>query len=77
MTSPLMTRKTITVTDEAFEAAAADRRDGESWSDYLQRVADADTDADTEHDPNTVAVANIDEVARAVGDEVENRMTRR
>lgn len=66
-----MSRTTITVTDGAFEAADADRRDGESWSDYLQRVAG------TEHDPNTVVVENIGEVARAVGDEVESRMTRR
>jgi predicted CopG family antitoxin len=63
-----MSRTTITVTDDAFEAADADRRDDESWSDYLQRVAG------TEHDPNTVAVENIGEVARAVGDEVESRM---
>jgi len=66
-----MSRTTITVTDDAFEAADADRRDDESWSDYLQRVAS------TEHDPNTVAVENIGEVARAVGDEVENRMRTR
>jgi polyphosphate kinase 2 (PPK2 family) len=72
-----MSRTTLTVTDEAFKAADADRHDDESWSDYLKRVADADADADTEHNPNTVAVANIDEVARAVGDEVETRMTRR
>jgi len=66
-----MSRTTITVTDDAFEAADADRRDDESWSDYLQRVAD------TEHDPNTVVVENIGEVARAVGDEVEDRMRTR
>jgi len=66
-----MSRTTITVTDDAFEAADADRRDDESWSDYLQRVAD------TEHDPNTAAVSNVDEIARATADEVEDRMTRR
>ena len=66
-----MSRKTITVSTEAFEAADADRRDGESWSDYLQRVAD------DEHGPNTVVVKNVDEIARASASEVENRMTRR
>jgi len=66
-----MSRTTITVTDDAFEAADADRRDDESWSDYLERVAD------TEHAPNTVVVKNIGEVARAVGDEVEDRMRTR
>lgn len=68
-----MSRKTITVTDAAYEAAAADRRDGESWSEYLERVASDDT----EHTPNTVAVTNVDEIARAAADAVEDRMTRR
>lgn len=69
--SPPMTRKTITVTEAAFEAADSDRDEDESWSEYLQRVAD------TEHTPNTVVVENIGEVARAVGDEVEDRMRTR
>jgi len=67
-----MSRKTITVTGAAYEAADADRRDDESWSEYLERVA-----GDTEHGPNTVAVENVDEIARQTADEVENRMTRR
>lgn len=71
MSSIPMSRTTITVTDDAFEAADADRRDDESWSDYLERVAG------TEHDPNTVAVDNVAEIARAAADEVESRMTRR
>lgn len=68
-------RKTITVEEAAFEASDADRRDDESWTDYLHRVA-GDGDED-EHTPNTVAVENVDEVARATAAEVENRMTRR
>jgi len=67
-------RKTISMTHEAFAAADADRRDGESWTDYLLRVAQQDT---TEHGPQTVAVENVDEIALRAADEVENRMTRR
>ena len=65
-------RKTLTVSAEAFEAADADRREGESWTDYLLRVARED-----EHTPNTVAVENVDEIARMTAGEVENRMTQR
>ncbi|MFC7202876.1 hypothetical protein ACFQJC_05065 [Haloferax namakaokahaiae] len=67
-----MTRKTITVTETAFNAADEERRDGESWSDYLVRTA-----TDTEHEPNTVAVENVDEIARRSAEMVEDRMTRR
>jgi len=66
-------RKTITVDADAFKTADADRREDESWTDYLRRVAGDDD----EHTPNTVAVENVDEIARAAATEVEDRLTRR
>lgn len=66
-------RKTLTVSKAAYEAADANRRDGESWTEYHKRVADTSD----EHTLNTATVENIDELARAVGDEVENRLARR
>jgi hypothetical protein len=71
-------RKTITVTEAAYEAADTARRDGESWSEFLERAAADDVDdGATEHTPNTVAVTNVDEIARRTAEAVENRMTRR
>ena len=66
-----MSRKTITVSEEAFETAEANQQGGESWSEYLIRTAT------TEHGPNTVVVENVDEVARRSAEMVEDRMTRR
>lgn len=70
-----MSRKTITIREDVFDRLDADRGDTESWSDFLDRLADED--GDTEHEPNTATVENVDEIARAVAAEVENRMTRR
>ena len=67
-------RKTITVSEAAYDAADADRRDSESWTEYLLRIAG---DSEGEHTPNTVVAENVDEIARAAATEVENRMTRR
>ena len=71
-----MGRKTTSVTEAAFERCDEHRRDDESWTDFFHRVADLLEDG-TEQNPQTVAVENVAEVARATADEVENRMTRR
>lgn len=68
-----MGRKTISVTEDVYERLAEAKREGESWSNTLARLADGGGECK----PNTVAVENVDEIARATADEVENRMTRR
>lgn len=70
-----MPRTTLSVTDDAYDALDTHRRDDESWSECFARIA-AEFD-DTEYGPQTVSVDNVDEIARAAADEVENRMTRR
>jgi len=74
-----MSRTTLTVTDDAHDRLAAHKGDGESWSDVFERAAEAleGQDSDLNTDPNTVAVDNVDEIARAAADAVENRMARR
>ena len=69
-----MSRKTISILEDVFERLEADKGDNESWSGYLDRLAD---ECGVEHDPNTATVKNVDEIARAAATEVENRMTRR
>jgi predicted CopG family antitoxin len=71
-----MSRKTITVSEAAYERLQAHKDSGESWTEVINRAAEA-MDSEDEHKPNAVAVTNIDEIARATADEVENRMTRR
>lgn len=72
-------RKTHTITEAAHEAADATRQDDESWTEWTLRAVEAleGPDDSTEHESNTVAVENVDEIARRAAEEVENRMTRR
>ena len=74
-----MTRKTITVTEDVYERLATLKRDDESWSELGDRAADVleSGDSDVNTEPSSVVVENIDEIARASADEVEDRMTRR
>jgi len=67
-------RKTITLRESAYDALDDAKREDESFSDTVERLADG---SEAEHTPNTVAVENVDEIARAAATEVENRMTRR
>jgi len=67
-------RKTITLRESAYDALDDAKREDESFSDTVERLADG---SEGEHTPNTVAVTNVDEIARRTADEVENRMTRR
>jgi predicted CopG family antitoxin len=72
-----MPRKHVSVTSDAYAALEAVKRDGESWSECFERVAREVAETDTANGPQTVAVENVDEIARRAADEVENRMTRR
>jgi len=67
-------RTTLTVTDEAYaEAEPVKDELGMSWSEFLEAAADA-LDGGDEHEPNTVAVENVDEIARASAQAVEDRL---
>jgi len=74
-----MSRQTITGSEAAVERLRDHKADGESWTETLNRAADAleSLDGDDELGLNSVAVENVDEIARAAADEVENRMARR
>jgi predicted CopG family antitoxin len=63
-------RKTLSVTEACYERLEAEKREDESWTDCLIRLADG---AD-EQGPNTVAVENVDEIARASAQAVEDRL---
>jgi len=67
-------RKTITLRASAYDALDDAKREDESFSDTVERLAG---ESDGEHTPNTVVAENVDEIARAAATEVENRMTRR
>jgi len=74
-----MSRKHCSVSEAAFNQLAVHMDEGESWSDLFERAAEAleAQDCGVNTEPETVAVENIQEVARATADEVEDRMTRR
>lgn len=61
------TRKTLTVARSPFERCAELKREGESWSEFLHRAADAlETDTGrTEHESNTLTEDHIDDIATA------------
>lgn len=65
-------RKTITVDEALHERLSEAKPADQSWTEFLDDLADG-----TVNEVNTVAVSNVDEIARAAADEVENRMTRR
>ena len=67
-----MGRKTLTIDEDLFDDLSEAKSEDESWTDFLRNLADGDLNS-----VNTVVVENVDEIARAAGDEVENRMTRR
>jgi predicted CopG family antitoxin len=67
-------RKTISLTEGAYDALEAEKREGESFTDVVRRLT---AETGTTQTPNRVAVANVDEIARRAATEVENRMTTR
>jgi predicted CopG family antitoxin len=73
-----MSRKTITISKNAYDRLAPLKDEDESWTDIIHGLVDeVEGRDDGEHSPNTVAVTNVDEIARATATEVENRMARR
>jgi phosphopantothenoylcysteine synthetase/decarboxylase len=77
-----MSRKGISLSQKAYDRLQAEKRDDESFNDVVLRLCD-DSETDKSHDdtsdqtPARCAATNVDEIARAVGDEVENRLARR
>lgn len=80
-----MTRKSTSVTEDAFEHAQTTKRDDESWSEWFHRAADAleSQDDDVDTGPSTVDLpddvlreAHIPDIKREVVDAVEGRLTR-
>lgn len=75
-----MSRTTISIRDEVFERLAADKGDTESWSGYLERLADGERIESPDDGMNAVNALTADDVpmlADCIADEVENRMMRR
>jgi hypothetical protein len=78
-------RTNISVQTTVYERLRAHKGDGESWTDFGDRVADLlDEDArdTTDHTQTTrIDPAQADEIVRLAGDraaeQVENRLTRR
>jgi hypothetical protein len=58
-------RKTITIDADVHADLEELKRDGESWSDLLTRLADDTGGARGEHSPNTLTEAHIDDIANA------------
>jgi hypothetical protein len=80
-----MTRKSTSVTEDAFEHAQDTKQDDESWSEWFHRAAEAlasqddgvSTEPSTDDLPDDVLrEAHISDIRHEVGDEVENRLTR-
>lgn len=70
-----MSRTNISVRDEVYADLEALKRDDESWSDLLARLAAADQGNHTQ--TTRIPAEQVEEIARATGREVEDRMTRR
>jgi len=58
-------RKTITIDADVHADLEALKRDGESWSDLLARLADDAGDVHSEQNLNTLTEAHIDDIANA------------
>jgi len=76
-----MSRKTITVDEDAYAAAAEVKRDEESWTDCLLRLANGveqtEPPADVGFDEKALADDIAAQTAKRTADEVENRLTTR
>jgi predicted CopG family antitoxin len=76
-----MSRKTITVDEDAYEAAAEVKRDEESWTDCLLRLADGveqtEPSVEVEFDEKALADDIAAQTAKKTADEVESRLTTR
>lgn len=69
-------RKTITIDAELHEALADRKADDESWTDFLERLAETETDrGQAERDVNALTEAHISDIAAATArrtvDEIE------
>lgn len=80
-----MSRTTISIRDDVFERLEADKGDNESWSGYLERLADGERvprpqDGNGEC-MNALTEAHIDDIGADVERRVErlldDRLTRR
>jgi predicted CopG family antitoxin len=69
-----MSRKTITISEEAYNALDGEKREGESFTELAFRAAEAleDGDGAANTDPNTLTEEHIDDI----GTEVEDRLQR-
>jgi len=69
-----MTRKTVTISEEAYEALDGEKRESESFTELAFRAAEAleDEDGAVNTDPNTLTEEHIDDI----GAEVQTRMER-
>lgn len=67
------TRKTITIDGDLYDDLAVEKRDGETWTEYIRRRLDAAPDDECDHvevDPETIdTIAN--RTARRTVDEIE------
>jgi predicted CopG family antitoxin len=66
-------RKSITVDEDAFEDLARFKREEESWSDLVQRAADALESKDVAGDLEKLSTLSEGEI-NDIGAEVERRM---
>ena len=66
-------RAHVSTKQESYDRLDAHRREDESWSDMFERLADVLEDADA-NGSETVAVENVDEIARASAKAVEDRL---
>jgi len=78
-----MGRKSITISDEAYDELASFKREQESWSEFAERAANAlesQYSADGRDDVNALSEEHIDDIATAVEGRVqtllENAMRR-
>lgn len=80
-----MSRKSITVDERAFYRLKAEKRDGESWTELIDRATDAlesqDDDATADPDFDALTEDHIQDIAtltaRKTATEVESRLTHR
>jgi len=75
-----MSRKGISLSQEAYDRLDDEKREDESFNDAVLRLCDeADESQDDTSDQTLArcAATNVDEIARATADELENRLQRR
>jgi len=72
-----MARKTVTISEAAYEQLAAAKRDEESFTDIVLRLTSEEPPDGGEHRPNTLTEEHIEDIATLTASRTAAELERR